>query len=87
VMKPYRYMAFPDKVRKGRTHLVLALHKEGKPMSDIQKITGCTAKSVKTWVDHYDASISSDKKPNDFFALKMNVQDLCYFYQVLANYK
>jgi len=54
LMKNYRFMTHPLKVRKGRPHLVLGLYADKKDAKEIHEITGCTAATIKKYVDLFD---------------------------------
>uniref|UniRef100_A0A6B2L8Z9 Uncharacterized protein n=1 Tax=Arcella intermedia TaxID=1963864 RepID=A0A6B2L8Z9_9EUKA len=74
IMRPYRFLTFPQEVRKGRPNLVLGLYAQGMELKDIQKISGCTAAVVKKYCGLYDAGKDA---PIDDFLGALKTDDLC----------
>jgi len=62
LMKNYRFMSHPLKVRKGRVNLVLGLYAAGKNAKEIQTITGCAAATIKKYVELFDLGKKNKKK-------------------------
>jgi len=82
-LKPYRYMNCPAKVRKGRQHLILELHHEGKEEGAIVKTTGATKASVAKYIASYEKSKASPKTAQQYFAQKLKTDEFSEFYHVL----
>jgi len=83
-MKPYRFFCYPELVRKGRHHLVLELHDNGKSKDEIFQITKCTKASLSNYIQFYEQSKEKPKKPQDYYNNpKMNNEEFCKCYQVL----
>lgn len=83
-LKPYRYMIDASKVRKGRQHLILELHKNGQSAAEIQTTTGATKASITKYIASYERSKANPKEASAYFAKKLNADEFCEFYYVLA---
>jgi len=85
IMKPYRFMTYPQNVDKGKILLFLGLHHSGKDIDDIIKITGCKKATVTKYFDTYDAAKGSDKDTSKFQKKKkFNNDDLCKMYALVG---
>jgi len=76
LMKNYRYMTCPLKVRKGRVNLVLGLYNVGKSPEEIKKITGCTASVIQKYIDLYEEG-KTEKSPEAYEGHALSIDDLC----------
>jgi len=84
VLKPYRFMSFPNEVRKGRQHLVLDLHHNGKTVKEISEISGCTPAQSGKWTSVYDETKSKGTlTAKSFYAKKTTANEFSQFYHVL----
>jgi len=84
VLKPYRFMSFPSEVRKGRQHLVLELHHQGKTPKEISEISGCTPAQSGKWTSVYEEAKSKGTlTAKSFYAKKTNANEFSQFHQVL----
>jgi TusA-related sulfurtransferase len=70
VMKPYRYISLPAKIKKGKIHMCLALHIEGKTTQQIQKITGAKIDSINGWIKLFNQG--AKKKVKDFLGVTLD---------------
>lgn len=80
VMRPYRFLCYPKRVRKGRQHLVLELYHQG---NDACLITECSEKQCQKWTRKFDEGYFSDKQPEDYFKKALKVDEFSEFYGVL----
>ena len=64
LMRPYRFLAEPRQVRKGKPHMVLALHARGIDAETISRLTGCPKATVRRYIEDYEAG----KREGDFTA-------------------
>ncbi|MCE9564396.1 MAG: sigma-70 region 4 domain-containing protein [Planctomycetes bacterium] len=55
VGRPYRFLTEPQGITKGKTHLVLTLHRLGESADEIAKITGCPKKTVERYITDFEA--------------------------------
>jgi len=85
VLKPYRYLAYPNLCKKGKQHLILELYDSGKTKEEIQKITGATNASITGYIKSFEESRSEPKNAKDYYTqnTKLNANDFCKFYHVL----
>ncbi len=75
VMKPYRYISLPAKIKKGKIHMCLALHIEGKTVQQIQKITGAKIDSINGWISLFNQG--AKKKVKDFLGITLENDQIC----------
>jgi hypothetical protein len=81
VMRPYRYLTEPQRTKKGKIHMVLALHACGDSLDDIQRLTNCPRRSV----ERYIADFETGRKEADFapyFGRDLGPAELCKLYGV-----
>ncbi len=81
VMRPYRYLSEPPRTKKGKLHMVLALHAQGAGIEDIQRLTNCPRRIVERYV----ADFESGRKEADFspyFGIDLGPVELCKLYGV-----
>jgi len=79
IMKDYRFMCHPRKVKKGRVNLVLGLCGAGKSAKEIQEISGCTGASVKKYLELFNEG-KKLKKVEEFEGKALSNDDLCKLY-------
>jgi hypothetical protein len=76
VGKPYRYLTAPRDISKGKTHLVLALHRKGEKPEVISQ----TTRSPRKTVDRYIADFAAGKAVANFDAYigkDLSTSELC----------
>ncbi|MHB1424488.1 MAG: hypothetical protein ACYC3I_15060 [Gemmataceae bacterium] len=81
LMLPYRCLNQPRRIKKGKLHLVLALHAQGDGGADIQRRTNCPRRVV----ERYIADFESGRKEADFapyFGIDLGPAELCKLYGV-----
>lgn len=61
---PYRFLTEPARIKKGRLHLVLALHREGRPAAAIAQLTGSGVAQIKRYAEQYEAGKAH--KPEEY---------------------
>ncbi len=54
VMRPYRYLSEPRRTKKGKLHVVLALHVRGDSFDDIQRRTNCPRRAIERYVADFE---------------------------------
>lgn len=74
--RPYRFLSEPAKIRKGRPHLVTALHREGRSPAEIASLTGTRRAVVEGYVAAFEAGRrrgaaepGADRTPEEICAL------------------
>jgi len=81
VMRPYRYLSEPRRTKKGKLHLVLALHAQGIRAPDIQSLTNCPRRAM----ERYIADFERGRKEADFtpyFGIDLGPAELAKLYGV-----
>ena len=76
VMKPYRYLTEPRRIKKGMPQLVVALHRQGEDTATIRELTGVP----KAAVGRYVADFEAGKAVPDFaryVGKDLNTPELC----------
>lgn len=76
VLMPYRYITEPKKTAKGKLHLILGLHAEGKDVEEIKAITGSTAKTIQRYIEDYAIGQETEDF-TDYFGKDLKPKDLC----------
>ncbi len=54
IAAPYRFLSEPARIKKGRMHLVVSLHRQRTPHAQIVALTGSSSSQVARWCAHYD---------------------------------
>jgi hypothetical protein len=54
IVRKYRYLSEPRRISKGKQHMVLALHAQGKSASEIRELTGCTKGAMERYIADYE---------------------------------
>lgn len=54
LLRPYRYLTEPRRLRKGKLHLVMALHLCGTSPEDIRTLSGCNRSALKRYLVEYE---------------------------------
>ena len=81
VMRPYRYLTEPRRTKKGKLHIVLALHARGVSIDDIRRLTNCPRHTIERYVADFEAG----RKEADFtpyFGIDLGPRQLCRLYGV-----
>jgi 3-methyladenine DNA glycosylase Mpg len=83
IMRPYRYLTEPQRLKKGKLLLVLSLHVQGVSIQEIQRLTNCSRRAV----ERYIADFEQGRKEADFrpyFGIDLGPTELCKLYGVWA---
>ncbi|HWG41657.1 MAG TPA: hypothetical protein VN688_02645 [Gemmataceae bacterium] len=81
VMRPYRYLTQPRRTKKGKIHMVLALHARGESLDDIQRLTNCPRRAIERYVAAFEAGrAEADFTP--YFGIDLGPSELCKLYGV-----
>lgn len=70
----YRFLSEPARIKKGRLHLVLGMHREGLAAADIARLTGSSLAQVQRHVDSYAAGRGRDPAG---FVRDLNADETC----------
>eukprot|EP01116_Phalansterium_solitarium_P020353 TRINITY_DN5987_c0_g1_i1.p1 TRINITY_DN5987_c0_g1~~TRINITY_DN5987_c0_g1_i1.p1 ORF type:complete len:324 (+),score=100.14 TRINITY_DN5987_c0_g1_i1:46-1017(+) len=75
IFKLYRFVAYPDKIPKGRPHLNVALHHSGLSAEEIIKISGGTKAGLENVIKAYKEGLTID--PAKWVGAKLSDSDVC----------
>ena len=70
----YRFLSEPARIKKGRVHLVLGLHRQGYPAAAIATITGSRAAQIARYIAQFESGRGLD--PDDF-CKGLSTDELC----------
>jgi hypothetical protein len=76
VMRRYRYLSEPRRTAKGKPHMVLALHADGKQPAEIYDLTGCTKSAIQRYIDDYQAG-RGEADFSSYVGKDLTPKDLC----------
>ncbi len=60
IMRPYRFLTEPRWIKKGKLHLVIALHQQGRGVAEINALTGTPRGTIQGYVDKYQEGLALD---------------------------
>lgn len=81
LMRPYRYLTEPRRTKKGKLHVVLALHARGIGIESIQRQTNCLRRTIERYVADFERGrIEADFSP--YFDVDLGPSELCKLYGV-----
>jgi hypothetical protein len=76
IMRHYRHLTEPRRISKGKLHMVLALHAEGRLLGEIRELTGCNKGAIERYIADREAGTKeSDFTP--FFGIDLGPKELC----------
>ncbi len=75
-MRRYRYLSEPRRTAKGKPHMVLALHADGKKTDEIYDLTGCTKSAIQRYLDDYEAG-RGEADFASYIGKDLTPKDLC----------
>jgi len=87
VGRPYRFLTEPRAIRKGKPHLVLALHGRGEKADAVARVTGCQLRCVRRYIAAFEAgratrglsAFGHGGKGHTVEKRKPSVEELCRF--------
>ena len=56
ILRRYRFLSHPRKIRKGRVHLIMSLHRDGRSIDEIREITGSPKSAIQRHIDFFEQS-------------------------------
>lgn len=74
IAAPYRFLSEPARIKKGRMHLAVSLHRQRASHADIAAITGSSPAQVSRWCDLYDRGRA---RHPDSFSRELRRDELC----------
>jgi hypothetical protein len=81
IMRPYRYLSEPRRIAKGKIHMVLALHAQGKGAGEITEACGCPRGTVQRYVEDFEAG-RQEADFGPFWGIDLGPRDLCKLHGV-----
>lgn len=79
VMRPYRYLTEPARIRKGKPQIVLSLHNEGVEPDEIHARTNSPKRTIKKYIDDFEAG-KKQPEPDPYFGVDLTTGTLCKLY-------
>ena len=78
VSKNFRFLVKPKLVKKGRVHLIIALHKQDYTVGEINKLTASPVKTIEKYINFYTegASMTLDS----FDGIKLGSKEICHLH-------
>lgn len=80
IMKPYRFLAFPYYIKKGKQHVVLELHHQGRDFNYICRKTACSLGQCEKWVNGYEEGLLNTSPPDEWFNRDLNTRQFSELY-------
>lgn len=75
--RPYRFLSEPRRIKKGRPHVVVGMHRQGSSPADIAAATGSTRAQAEKYIAQYEAGKLRD--PREFIK-DLNAEDTCQLF-------
>lgn len=75
--RPYRFLTEPKRIKKGRPHVVVGMHRQGRPPADIAAATGSTRAQAEKYVAQYEAGKLRDPRE---FVKDLTAEDTCQLF-------
>lgn len=72
--RPYRFLTEPARIKKGRLHTVIGLHRRGHSPHEIAALTGSAPAQVGKYIAHFEAGKGRD--PRDYVK-DLNSEETC----------
>lgn len=81
IAREYRYLTEPERIKKGKLHLVTALHRQGRSLVEICSITGSKAAHARGYIEAFEhGRIQSPAVYN----AELNTADTCSLFGACA---
>jgi len=81
IARPYRFLSEPGRIRKGKPHLVTALHRQGWSPAAIAAVTGSRASVIQGYVDAFEAG---RRRPISELAGELSTAEVCALFGACA---
>ena len=81
VMRPYRCLTEPRRTKKGKVHMVLALHAQGAGVEDIQRMTGTPRRTIERYVVDFETG-RKEANFTPYFGIDLSPSKWCKLYGV-----
>jgi 3-methyladenine DNA glycosylase Mpg len=74
IARNYRFLTEPDRIKKGKPNLIIALHRDGVPKARIASLTNTKPSVIQRYLESYEEGRS--KEPS-VFGTDLSTGDLC----------
>jgi hypothetical protein len=74
--RPYRFLTEPAMTAKGKSHMVMGLHRLGRKPEEIRLVTNSPARSIATYIGEYENGLRAGRF-EDYFGKEIGPRDLC----------
>jgi 3-methyladenine DNA glycosylase Mpg len=81
ILRPYRYLTEPRRTKKGKIHMVLALHAQGTSIEDIRQQTNCPSQAVERYIADFERG-RKEAEFTPYFGVDLGPSELCKLYGV-----
>jgi len=85
LLRPYRYLTQPRRIRKGKLYLVLALHLHRVSLEVIHQLTGCPRKTIERYILDFETGCQ-EKDLASYFGKDLKPRDLCILHGIVFIY-
>jgi hypothetical protein len=75
ILKPYRYLTEPRRIRKGKLHMALALHAGGATAGEIRARTACTMAALARYVADFEQG-KREASFDPYFGIELGPREL-----------
>jgi hypothetical protein len=82
LVRPYRYLTEPRRIRKGKAHLVLTLHAQQIGPEAIHQMTGCPRRTIQAYLADFEEG-RSDTDVTRYYGTDLGPRDLCRLHGAL----
>jgi len=70
LLSSYRYHSLVSSMSKGKHHMILSLHQQGKSTAEVAKIMGGGAGTIEKYIEHFKKGEKGGKKLTSYFTKK-----------------
>lgn len=76
LVRPYRYLTEPRRIKKGKAQMAIAMHRQGHSSETISRTIGCSQSAIARYVSNYAAGYASGRY-EEFFGRVLTPCELC----------
>lgn len=77
LLRAYRFLREPQEVKKGRPHLILALHQQGADAATIQVVTRSPLRTIQQYVQWHDQGAGGEVTAEQLAGRRLGTRELC----------
>jgi len=82
LLKPYRFVSEPAKLKKGKSQMVLSLHRSKISEDDIARTLGCIPRFARRYISEYELGRASGRF-EDYVGNVLSARDVCRLHGIL----